>query len=78
MEQTKKEKIRLGSGKKRNESWITASICLSEAHKHSYHYEGKEYISININIADTPNQFGKDVSVTLNDYKKETDLSSKI
>lgn len=72
MEQTKSKKIRLGSGKKRNPTWLTASICLSEAHKHSFHYEGKEYISININIADVPNEYGKDVSITLNEYKKAT------
>lgn len=73
------KKIRLGSGKKRNETWITASICLTEAHKNSYFYEGKEYANININIFDKPNEYGKDVQVTLNDYKKpEEDLSSKI
>lgn len=70
MEQTKSKKIRLGSGKKRNPTWLTASICLSEAHKHAYHFEGKDYVSININIADAPNDYGKDVSITLNDYKK--------
>ena len=74
MEQTNKQKIRLGNGKKRNEKWLTASICLSDAHKHSFHYNGKEYISININIADQPNQYGKDVAITLNDYKKEEKL----
>ncbi len=72
------KKIKLGSGKKRNPTWITSSICLSEAHKHSYHYEGKEYINININLYDTPNDYGKDVVITLNDYKKDADLSSKI
>lgn len=74
MEQEKKQKIRLGSGKKRNQTWMTASICLSEAHKHSFHYEGKEYISININLSEQPNQYGKDVTITLNDYKKEEKL----
>lgn len=72
--QEKKQKIRLGSGKKRNPTWMTASICLSEAHKHSFHYEGKEYISVNINLSEQPNQYGKDVTITLNDYKKEEKL----
>jgi hypothetical protein len=74
MEQTNKQKVKLGSGKKRSDKWITASICLSEAHKNSFHYEGKEYVSININIADQPNQYGKDVMITLNEYKKEEKL----
>jgi hypothetical protein len=74
MEQTKKPKIRIGSGKKRNPTWITASICLSEAHKHSYQYNGKDYVSININISEQPNEYGKDVSISINDYKKEDKL----
>lgn len=78
MEQTKSKKIRLGSGKKRNPTWLTASICLSEAHKHAYHFEGKDYVSININIADAPNEYGKDVSITLNDYKKPSQESSDL
>lgn len=74
MEQTNKLKLRLGNGKKRSDTWLTAAICLSEAHKHAYHYNGKDYINININIADQPNQYGKDVLITLNDYKKEEKL----
>ena len=74
-----KEKIKLGSGKKRNETWITASICVSDAKEHSYSFNGKEYVNININIFKEPNQYDKDVAITLNDYKKsDTDLSIKI
>jgi hypothetical protein len=74
-----KEKIKLGNGKKRNETWITASICVSDAKEHSYSFNGKEYVNININIFKEPNQYDKDVAITLNDYKKsDTDLSIKI
>jgi hypothetical protein len=65
------KKIRLGNGKKRSESWLTATICLTEAKNHVYTYNGKEYVNVNINIAEQPNEYGKDVQVTLNDYKKE-------
>ena len=44
------KKVRLGNGKKRSESWMTATICLSEAKNHAYEYNGKEYVNININV----------------------------
>lgn len=70
MEQQKK--IRLGSGKKRKENWLTLSLCISDAMQHTYEYNGKKYVNLNVNIANEPNEYGKDVAVTLNDYKKET------
>jgi hypothetical protein len=73
-----KPKIKLGNGKKRSASWITATICLTEAKNHTYTYNGKEYFNINININDQPNDFGKDVSISLNDYKKEENVNQKI
>lgn len=66
-----KPKIRLGSGKKRSESWMTASICISDAEAHSYTYNGKKYVNINVNIYDKVNDYGKDVGVFLNEYKKD-------
>ena len=64
-------KIRLGSGKKRNDKWITASICLTDAETHAFEYNGKKYVKVNINIFDQPNQYGKDVGITLDTYKPE-------
>jgi hypothetical protein len=66
-----KPKVKLGNGKKRSSSWITAAICLTDAKAHAYTYNGKEYVNLNINVFDKPNDFGKDVAITLNDYKKE-------
>jgi len=73
-----KPKIRLGSGKKKSESWLTAAICITDAEAHSYTYNGKKYVNININIYDKPNDFGKDVAISLNDYKKEENLTSQV
>jgi len=73
-----KPKIRLGSGKKKSGSWLTAAICITDAEAHSYTYNGKKYVNININIYDKPNDFGKDVAITLNDYKKEENLTSQV
>ncbi len=66
-----KPKIRLGSGKKRSDSWMTASICITDAEAHAYTYNGKKYVNINVNIYDKPNEYGKDVAISLNEYKKD-------
>lgn len=66
-----KPKVRLGNGKKRSTSWLTAAICISDAETHAYTYNGKKYVNVNVNIYDAPNEYGKDVSITLNDYKKD-------
>jgi hypothetical protein len=73
-----KPKIRLGSGKKKSDSWITAAICLTDAEAYSYTYNGKKYVNLNINIYDKPNDFGKDVAITLNDYKKEENSNPQV
>lgn len=66
-----KPKVRLGNGKKRSASWLTAAICISDAEAHAYTYNGKKYVNVNVNIYDQPNEYGKDVAITLNDYKKD-------
>jgi cell shape-determining protein MreC len=73
-----KPKVRLGNGKKRSASWLTAAICLSDCQAHSYTYNGKKYVNLNINIYDQPNDYGKDVAITLNDYKKEENLNPQV
>jgi hypothetical protein len=66
-----KPKIRLGSGKKKSSTWMTSAICLTDAEAHAYTYKGKKYVNLNINVYDTPNQYGKDVAITLNEYEKD-------
>lgn len=66
-----KPKVRLGNGKKRSASWLTAAFCISDAEDHAYTYNGKKYVNVNVNIYDQPNEYGKDVAITLNDYKKD-------
>lgn len=73
-----KPKVKLGNGKKRNPSWMTSSFCITDAESHAYEYNGKKYVNVNINIYDAPNEYGKDVAITLNDYKKEENLNSQV
>jgi hypothetical protein len=73
-----KPKVKLGNGKKRNDSWITSSFCITDAEEHAYTYEGKKYVNININVYAEANKYGKDVAITLNDYKKEENLTPEV
>jgi len=68
-----KETIYCGSGKKQSEKWLKSSLCLSDIPKeHIFDYNGKEYVKVNININEEPNQFGKDVSVSVDTFKPES------
>lgn len=67
--ENKKELIRLGSGKTINETFFGSSFCITDALANSYEYNGKQYCNINIAILKEPDQYGKNVKVTLNDFK---------
>lgn len=69
MSNEKKQQIRLGSGKKINEAFLSSSLCITDALEHSYEYNGKKYVKVNISIYAEPDQYGKDVKITLNDYE---------
>jgi hypothetical protein len=64
----KKQQIRLGSGKKINETFLSSSLCITDALEYSYEYNGKKYIKLNISIFAESDQYGKNVKITLNDY----------
>jgi hypothetical protein len=69
MNNEKKQQIRLGSGKKINENFLSSSMCLTDALKYAYEYNGKQYIKFNTSIFKEPDQYGKDVKITLNDFE---------
>jgi hypothetical protein len=64
-----KKPTRVGNGKKRKPNWITATLNLDELQKHQYDYNGKRLVNVSINIKEQPDQYGKDVEVSINDYK---------
>lgn len=66
------DKVYLGNGKKQSATWLKSSICLSDIpQEHTFEYNGKKYVKVNININDTPNQWGKDVSISLDTWQPE-------
>lgn len=72
MSEQKNDTIYCGGGKKMKDNWRKASICLTDLpQEHIFEYNGKKYIKININDRDEPNQFGKDISVSIDTFKPE-------
>ena len=66
------EKIYLGNGKKMKDNWRKSSLCLSDIPKeHIFEYKGKKYVKLNISDKEQVDQYGKDVSITLDTYQPE-------
>ena len=66
-----KQKVYCGSGKKRSDNWISATINLDKIKEHIQEYNGSKFIKVNINVKSEPDQYGKDLSVTIDTWKPE-------
>jgi hypothetical protein len=76
--ENKKELIRLGSGKKINDTFFGSSFCITDALANAYEYNGKQYCNINIAVFPEHDQYGKNVKITLNDFKPNKNNDIKI
>lgn len=48
------------------------SICLSDIPKDNiFEYNGKKYVKLNLNDKKEPDQYGKDLSVSIDQYKPQ-------
>lgn len=65
------EVIYCGSGKKQNETWIKATINVAKFKDHISEYEGHKFIKLNINLKDEKDQYGKDVSISIDSWEPE-------
>lgn len=68
----KPKTIYCGSGVKRSADWITATVQLNKCSEYFTEYEGKSYLRLNINIRTEPDQYGKDVALSVNTYKPDS------
>ena len=72
------KKIYVGSGKKSKDWSRKISICLTDLPKeHMFEYNGKKYIKLEVNDKKQPDQFGKDVSVSVDTWKPEAKEEKK-
>jgi hypothetical protein len=70
----KQKAIYIGNGVKQNESWLKSSFCLTDIPKeHMFEFNGKKYIKVNINVKDEADQYGKDVSITVDTWKPDAE-----
>lgn len=65
------KKIYCGSGKKKSDTWLQASINLDKIKEHIQEYKGSKFIKVNINVKSEPDQYGKDVSITIDTWKPD-------
>ena len=73
----KEKKIYCGSGKKQSENWIKATINVEKFREHIQEYNGTKFLKLNININDEPDQYGKDVSITIDTWQPSGPLGNK-
>jgi hypothetical protein len=75
MDQASEGKIYIGNGKKiegRFGTFRKVSLCLTKIpQEHIYEYEGKTYISVIVNDKQQKDQYGNDVSMTIDTWKPE-------
>ena len=65
------KKIYCGSGKKKSDTWISATINIDKIQEHIQEYNGSKFIKVNINVKNEPDQYGKDVSISIDTWKPE-------
>ena len=68
------EKIYVGSGKKQNGNWLKVTVNPNKLKEHIQEFKGHEFVKLNINISDEPDQYGKDVQITVDQWKPEETL----
>ena len=68
----KEEKtIYCGSGKKQSETWLKATINIDKIKEHIEEFKGHKFVRLNINIKDEVDQYGKDVSLSVDKWQPE-------
>ena len=67
----KEETIYCGSGKVMNPKWLKVTINPSKLADYIQEYNGNKFIKLNINLKDEPDQYGKDVSISVDTWRPE-------
>ena len=67
----KTTKVYCGGGKKMASDWLKVTVHLDKAKEHFFVYNGKTYLKLNINIKEQPDQYDKDVAISVDTYKPE-------
>ena len=63
--------IYCGSGKKQNETWLKATINIDKIKDHIEEFKGHKFVRLNINIKDEVDEYGKNVSLSVDKWQPE-------
>ena len=75
---SKEEKtIYCGSGKVMNDKWLKVTINPSKISDHIQEYNGNKFIKLNINLKDEPDQYGKDVSISVDTWTPDSEAKTE-
>jgi len=65
------EKIFVGGGKKKGENWFKCTISPDKIEAHIQEFKGHRFVKLDINVLNEPDQYGKDVKITIDEYNPE-------
>ena len=65
------KKIYCGSGRKQNNNWLKVTINPEKIMEHVQEFKGNKFIKLDINIKDEPDQYGKDVVITIDTWQPD-------
>ena len=68
---SKTKKIYAGSGKQKTDSWLKITVNPDKLMEYVQVYEGRRFVKLDINLLPEPNQFGKDVKVTVDTWQPD-------
>jgi hypothetical protein len=69
----KEETIYCGSGKVMNDKWLKVTINPTKIADHIQEFNGNKFIKLNINIKDEPDQYDKNVSISVDTWKPDAE-----
>ena len=67
----KEKTVYVGSGKTMSDKWLKVTINPDKLKDYIEDYKGNKFIRLSINIKDEADQYGKDVSVSVDTWKPE-------
>ena len=74
--ENKPKTIYCGGGKKQNETWFKVTINPDKIQDYIQEYNGSKFVKLNVNIKPEPDQFGKDVSISVDTWNPNSGQAS--
>lgn len=66
----------VGSGKKQSDSWLKVTVNVDKIKDYVEEYKGHKFVRLNINLKDQLDQYGKDVSISIDKWEPQPQQSA--